>query len=166
MIDKLLHHAVTTAPKVLRLPIGLVPFELYQKPMRQALEHVFKSQLEEGELDFLEDRWLQVEVTDLNWCFCVSVQDEQMRVEALGRECDVQFRACSQDLLLIAARRQDPDTLFFQRRLMISGDTELGLAIKNLIDSVEWEQLPKPLGWALNSAAAIVSRANAYVPAA
>jgi predicted lipid carrier protein YhbT len=28
--------------------------------------------------------------------------------------------------------------LFFQRRLVIEGDTELGLRLKNLLDSVEW----------------------------
>jgi predicted lipid carrier protein YhbT len=33
---------------------------------------------------------------------------------------------------MIAARKQDPDTLFFQRRLVIEGDTELGLYVKNL----------------------------------
>jgi O2-independent ubiquinone biosynthesis accessory factor UbiT len=44
--------------------------------------------------------------------------------------------------LLIAARKEDPDTLFFQRRLKIEGDTELGLEVKNLIDGIDIEQLP------------------------
>ncbi|HBI80195.1 MAG TPA: sterol-binding protein, partial [Marinobacter adhaerens] len=38
----------------------------------------------------------------------------------------------------LAERRQDPDQLFFQRRLVIEGDTELGLSLKNLLDSIEW----------------------------
>ena len=46
------------------------------------------------------------------------------------------------DLVLIAGRKQDPDTLFFQRRLKIEGDTELGLEVKNLIDAIDIEQLP------------------------
>ena len=49
------------------------------------------------------------------------------------------------DLLMIAARKQDPDTLFFQRRLVIEGDTELGLYVKNLMDAIELEQMPKAL---------------------
>jgi len=43
-------------------------------------------------------------------------------------------------------REEDPDTLFFKRKLQIEGDTELGLITKNLLDSVEWpfaEQLVK-----------------------
>jgi predicted lipid carrier protein YhbT len=39
----------------------------------------------------------------------------------------------------LAERKQDPDQLFFQRRLVIEGDTELGLALKNLLDSLEWQ---------------------------
>ena len=35
--------------------------------------------------------------------------------------------------------------LFFQRRLVIEGDTELGLYVKNLMDAIELEQMPKPL---------------------
>jgi predicted lipid carrier protein YhbT len=46
---------------------------------------------------------------------------------------------------MIAARKQDPDTLFFQRRLVIEGDTELGLYVKNLMDAIELEQMPKAL---------------------
>lgn len=166
MLDKLIHHAVKTAPALVRIPIAIVPFELYRTPLQSLLRHVFQSQLEEGELDFLEERWLQVDVSDLGWKFCISVVDEQLILQPPGRETDVQFSAKSDDLLLVAARKQDPDTLFFQRRLMISGDTELGLAIKNLMDAVEWDQLPKPLGWALNSAADLVGRAHAYHPAA
>jgi predicted lipid carrier protein YhbT len=35
-------------------------------------------------------------------------------------------------------REEDPDTLFFARRLTIEGDTELGLVAKNLLDGIDW----------------------------
>ena len=35
-------------------------------------------------------------------------------------------------------RLEDPDTLFFSRRLVIEGDTELGLALKNALDAASW----------------------------
>jgi len=44
--------------------------------------------------------------------------------------------------VLIAARKQDPDTLFFQRRLRIEGDTELGLYVKNLMDAIDLDSMP------------------------
>jgi predicted lipid carrier protein YhbT len=57
-------------------------------------------------------------------------------------DADVRFSATSDDLLLIAGRKEDPDTLFFQRRLKIEGDTEIGLEVKNLIDALDIDQLP------------------------
>ena len=41
---------------------------------------------------------------------------------------------------MLATRKEDPDTLFFNRRLLVEGDTELGLVAKNTLDSIE---LPK-----------------------
>lgn len=40
--------------------------------------------------------------------------------------------------VLLARRVEDPDTLFFARRLIMEGDTELGLVVKNALDAVEW----------------------------
>ena len=39
--------------------------------------------------------------------------------------------------MLLAQRQQDPDTLFFNRRLVMEGDTELGLVVKNTPDALE-----------------------------
>jgi predicted lipid carrier protein YhbT len=46
---------------------------------------------------------------------------------------------------LLATRRVDPDTLFFQRRIRVEGDTELGLGVKNTMDGMDWDDLPAPL---------------------
>ncbi|UWX03885.1 chorismate mutase [Pseudoxanthomonas sp. NC8] len=40
------------------------------------------------------------------------------------------------------AAREDADTLFFQRRLVLTGDVELGLTVRNLLDRLPWEDLP------------------------
>lgn len=37
----------------------------------------------------------------------------------------------------LAQRQVDPDTLFFSRRLVMEGDTELGLIVKNALDALE-----------------------------
>lgn len=49
---------------------------------------------------------------------------------------DVTIRASLADYLALALRREDPDTLFFTRRLVLEGDTALGLEIKNALDSL------------------------------
>ena len=46
--------------------------------------------------------------------------------------------ASAHDFLLLAQRKEDPDTLFFSRRLVMEGDTELGLLVKNTIDAIDF----------------------------
>ena len=57
------------------------------------------------------------------------------------------------DLLLLAARLEDADTLFFHRRLQLTGDVELGLAVRNLLDQLPWEAIPLGLRVVLNRGA-------------
>ena len=65
---------------------------------------------------------------------------------ALRSAPEVTIRACAWDYYRLARRIEDPDTLFFSRRLTIEGDTELGLLVKNSLDAMDWSQLPGPLG--------------------
>lgn len=62
---------------------------------------------------------------------------------------DLTISATARDFLLLLARREDPDTLFFSRRLVSEGDTELGLIVKNLLDAIDPDtvlrHLPAPL---------------------
>ena len=65
---------------------------------------------------------------------------------------DLTISATARDFLLLLSRREDPDTLFFSRRLVSEGDTELGLTVKNLLDALDPEtilrRLPAPLAHA------------------
>ena len=50
---------------------------------------------------------------------------------------DLTISASGPDFLRMARREEDPDTLFFGRRLGMEGDTELGLVVKNTLDALE-----------------------------
>ena len=63
-----------------------------------------------------------------------------------------------QDFTLLATRQADPDTLFFQRRIRVEGDTELGLGIKNTMDSMDWDDLPIPLRRFLQGVGAVIEK--------
>lgn len=58
-----------------------------------------------------------------------------------GAQPEWHVRLCGtfSDFWLLAMRAEDPDTLFFNRRLSIEGDTETGLVLKNLLDSLEYD---------------------------
>lgn len=50
---------------------------------------------------------------------------------------DLTISASLHDFAQLAARKEDPDTLFFSRRLLMEGDTELGLMVKNTLDAID-----------------------------
>ena len=90
---------------------------------------------------------MRLEVSDLGLAWCLSCQGTQLRV-AQREAVDVCIRGTWHDFLLLASRQEDPDTLFFRRRLVIEGDTDLGLGVKNLLDGLDPDQLPPRL-WRL-----------------
>lgn len=57
---------------------------------------------------------------------------------------DLAFAANVSAYLQLVSRQEDPDTLFFNRHLIVEGDTELGLVVKNMLDAIEWSRLPLP----------------------
>jgi predicted lipid carrier protein YhbT len=54
---------------------------------------------------------------------------------------DLTISASAYDFYLLAMRKEDPDTLFFKRRLVVEGDTELGLVAKNALDAIDLPML-------------------------
>ncbi|MGF2389169.1 MULTISPECIES: ubiquinone anaerobic biosynthesis accessory factor UbiT [Klebsiella] len=144
MLDKLRSRLVHFGPSLMSVPVKLAPFALKRQVLEQVLSWQFRQALAEGELEFLEGRWLSIHVRDIGLLWYTSVVDGRLVVSQQAG-ADVSFSADASDLLMIAARKQDPDTLFFQRRLVIEGDTELGLYVKNLMDAIELEQMPKAL---------------------
>ena len=153
MIAQLRKQLVQHGPALLRVPAKLTPFSLQKKIMLDSLAMVFKEALADGDFEFLEDRWLKVEVRDLGLQWFISYQDQTLVVAEHCEHHDVSFSGECNDLVLIAARKEDPDTLFFQRRLRIEGDTELGLEVKNLMDSIDLDSLPSPVKFVLQQSA-------------
>ena len=134
MLDKLRSRLVHFGPSLMSVPVKLAPFALKRQVLEQVLSWQFRQALAEGELEFLEGRWLSIHVRDIGLLWYTSVVDGRLVVSQQA-DADVSF----------SADASDPDTLFFQRRLVIEGDTELGLYVKNLMDAIELEQMPKAL---------------------
>ncbi len=127
--------------------VRYVPFAIQQQLLQYLTSRLFAAPLASGSFDLLCGRWLGLEVSDLslNWCLTRSGSGLKVAREA---PIDVTIRGNWREFLLLASRQEDPDTLFFRRRLVIEGDTELGLALKNLIDSLDPDDLPPRL-WQL-----------------
>ncbi|RJX70462.1 SCP2 domain-containing protein [Vibrio sinensis] len=158
MINKIRTQLVQNAASILRSPVHLLPRSVQKKALLDGLKMVFQEALEDGDFEFLDGKWLKVEISDMQLCWYISYEDDKLVVADMPMQEDVSFSGNLNDLVLIAGRKEDPDTLFFQRRLSIEGDTELGLEIKNLMDSVDLDLLPKPLQMLLNHLADFVHK--------
>ena len=51
---------------------------------------------------------------------------------------DLTITATTRDYLALALREEDPDSLFFSRRLLMEGETDLGLLVKNTLDGIDF----------------------------
>ncbi|TRX56890.1 SCP2 domain-containing protein [Thalassomonas sp. M1454] len=132
-------------PRFAHLSSQIVPNKIQSKAIEFAINNVLKESLEDGELDFLEEQILEIKVTDLNKSWFFTVIDERIIVKSEQSISQVTISGEFNSFALLASQTIDPDTLFFRRKLLIEGDVDLGLAVKNLLDRVELEQLPNLL---------------------
>ena len=95
----------------------------------------------EEDFSWWEGRNVRMDVADLGCGITLSFRNGRFVHGDLP--ADVTFSASLADYWVIARRIEDPDTLFFQRRLSITGDTELGLTLKNLMDATDFAPLFK-----------------------
>nr|WP_108652997.1 SCP2 domain-containing protein [Dongshaea marina] len=150
---------------MLRIPARFTPFVLQKEILLRVMKTVFQEALEDGDFEFLENQWLKVEIRDLGLCWYISYENDKLQVAEHSSRVDVCFSGELNDLILVAAHKVDPDTLFFQRRLRIEGDTELGLEVKNLLDSIDLETLPKLMRQGLGELARFIESAQLDVSA-
>ncbi|MCP5263997.1 MAG: SCP2 sterol-binding domain-containing protein [Rhodoferax sp.] len=87
--------------------------------------------------ELLANRTLRIDVSDARLRFDFSCVNRRFVAVAAAGTSDLTIRASAHDFLRLAQRQEDPDTLFFARRLSMQGDTELGLIVKNTLDALE-----------------------------
>lgn len=122
-----------------RVPVGIK--RCLVEPL---LNRTFAEPLAVGEFDALEGRRITLAIEDLGMALTLTLENERLRVCAQSGEATI--RGGWREFLCLATRREDPDALFFQRRLLIEGDTELGLMVKNLLDGREEGLAQGPFG--------------------
>ncbi|GAA3900025.1 hypothetical protein GCM10022228_08090 [Halomonas cibimaris] len=133
-----------------------VPLALKRRAVEPLLNRTFAEPLAEGEFDALEGRRVTLDVEDLGVRLTLALDDARFVLSKEAGEATI--RGGWREFLCLATRREDPDAMFFQRRLMIEGDTELGLTVKNLLDGREEGLSEGRLGEVLRRLDALVAR--------
>jgi predicted lipid carrier protein YhbT len=129
-------------PGPLAAPLSLLPASLHSRLLAGALNRILAVQLRQGEMDFLNGRSVAIKVRDAGIAFALTLAGKRFAVNRSLQEADLGIEATVFDFLVLAGRQEDPDTLVFQRRLVMQGDTELGLAVKNFLDGLDADVVP------------------------
>lgn len=85
----------------------------------------------------LHGKQICIRVKDAGIAFHFTLGPKGLMARHAAHQTDLTISASAQDFFLLAMRKEDPDTLFFSRRLIMEGDTELGLLVKNTLDALE-----------------------------
>lgn len=108
-----------------------------------ALNRLLKKGVLPADMSLLANKHYQIEFLDAGITLRFSATTEKFCTDSTFKGTpDLRFAANTADFAKIMVREEDPDTLFFNRKLQIEGDTELGLIVKNLFDSVDWSNTP------------------------
>ncbi len=135
MHTELSHNPVL--PAQLRLPIRLLPSGFYNPLFCNIINRLLQQQIDDNELEFLTGKSVEINLTDAGVSFKFSFSQQKITPLSQGTVTDLTMQGSVYDFLLMLSRKEDPDTLFFNRRLKLGGDTELGLYVKNFLDGIE-----------------------------
>ena len=125
----------------LLLVLRLIPDKLHQEILARVFTHLLRGQSITDRLGDLQGKRIGIHITDAGSLLAFRIDGVRLRAarrSATGL-CDVTIQGTLADFWLLATRAEDPDTLFFNRRLSLEGDTETGLYIKNLLDALEFD---------------------------
>lgn len=129
------------APRLIPVPLAKLIARLPQWPhsaaLSAALNVILLPRLDAETRRRLANRPLAFQVRDAGIDCRLCLGSIGFLPAARHRPPAVIIRASALDFWRLARRLEDPDTLFFARRLVIEGDTELGLCLKNALDAVD-----------------------------
>jgi predicted lipid carrier protein YhbT len=106
---------------------------LFVQALNLALGNTLRSEV----MQPLQGKLISIRVTDAGISHYFTLDPKGLAACRRNREPDLTISASAYDFLMLALRKEDPDTLFFSRRLRMEGDTELGLLVKNTLDALE-----------------------------
>jgi predicted lipid carrier protein YhbT len=160
------NHASTNAspelPPVTRKVAAWIPSLLKVGAITRIMNVFLALPLAAGELEFLRQCVVNIYVSDAELKFSVRLDQGKLCAGVEVAEADLTIEGTVYTFLLLATRKVDADTLFFQRQLKTSGDTELGLYVKNFLDGLEPETLPyhRTTDYIMRSSLAVADRVD------
>ncbi len=127
-----------TCKKASRLFMKATPLVVEALAVGSVLSAIVRRNPELAErLGELGGKVFYFEARDISKGFYIKIEDGDIKVVPhMRREPDVTMRGDVSVLLGVFSGKEDPDTVFFSRKLEIEGDTGAAIHFKNILASV------------------------------
>lgn len=122
----------------LQLPLRILPDTVHAAVIACGFNHLLRGQALALRLGEIEGKSIAIHIRDAGARIHFRIRNRRLHPAAYT-EADVTISGNFIDFWQLATRQEDPDTLFFRRRLSIEGETETGVHIKNLLDALEYD---------------------------
>ena len=123
----------------MKLALRGIPDAVHARLLSHGFNHLLQGQSFSSRLQQLQGKRLWLTITDTGSTWRFRVQDCRFQPDRLQSKPDIHISGNLNDFLLLATRKEDPDTLFFARQLSMEGNTEDGLYLKNMLDAMEFD---------------------------
>ena len=127
--------------KPLSILLRSLPDSVHSELLSRLFNHLLRGQYMADQLHDLDGKRLAIRIKDTRTELLFRIQGNQLKRQpkSSAQAWDVRISGNLKDFWLLASRKEDPDTLFFNRSLAIEGETEAGLYLKNLLDAMDFD---------------------------
>jgi predicted lipid carrier protein YhbT len=120
----------------LRRLVGRLPWQPPSFVVARALDRLLWPRLDESQRRLLAHRCIEVEVVDTGLRVRLVLGERSFQVAAADAVPAATIRATGAALWRLLRGTDDADRLFFERTLVMEGDTEFALRLKNTLDAI------------------------------
>ena len=121
---------------ILREVVRRLPVWPPSMVLAQALNRLWWPLVDEATQAELSGRVVELVVEDLGITCRLSAGPRGLTPAGAGQPVALRLKATAQVYWRLLQGQDDPDTLFFDRLMVMEGDTEYGLLLKNTLDAV------------------------------
>ncbi len=123
-------------PAALRSVIRRLPVAPPSYMLALALNRLLLPRLDDSTRAELAGRAVELEVSDVGLRCLMLLDGKGFRVAPSAAPVALRISAAAAIFWRLLQGTDDPDTLFFDRSLVMEGDTEFGLLLKNTLDAI------------------------------
>lgn len=120
----------------LRRVVQVLPIEPPSFALAQALNRVLLPRIPGDARELLSNQAVEIQVTDMGLRMRVELVGSGFRMASARGEAKLRILAPAASYLRLLRGDDDADRLFFERALVMEGDTEMGVALKNTLDAI------------------------------